>query len=153
MSGLRLGEANGARASSTGVGAGVRDGLAGIMANNKQLDASLAPMIGSYGTRVAGRGPTLATSFRESSSFVMRDDIAMGEETDTAAVCEQNSDDEWAERKVRGLGRRKGSRNRMPGGGGVEAADTTAGGDSSDEEVVNHAVTAHEDGDVFQTDF
>ena len=118
--------------------------------------SSLAPMVGSYGTRVGGRGPTLATSFREQSSFVQRNEqLSISEEAEVLVVCDQNSDDEWAERKMRGMGRRlnKGPRVLNGAGGGDSSDDEEEGDATPIPEAGDVPLSGIDDGDVFQSDF
>jgi hypothetical protein len=104
------------------------------------LASSLAPLVGSYGARLPGRGMTLATSFREPS--MMPAPSAIAEE---AAGLDDNSDEEWESRKARGVGgARRGAGGAAGGaaggGGGRRAGGGGSGGgggeeDSSDDEA------------------
>ena len=104
---------------------------------------AIAPLVGSYGLRVAGRGATLATSFRDATYMPVP--IAIDEESAALAV-NQNSDEEWVDRKARGVGRRKAGRRDIRGG--------TGGAESSDDEAAAPArADADDDGGVFASDF
>ena len=76
--------------------------------------ADLSPLVGSYGARLPGRSVTLATSFRDPHHIPLQ---ALGEASGVGEL-DENSDEEWSNRKARGVGARK------------------AGGEGEDEEGV-----------------
>ena len=92
--------------------------------------SDLAPLVGSYGTRLPGRGVTLATSFRDPHQIPLQPMIR----EEAEAGVEENSDDEWAARAAQGIGaRQKSGRGAVVlGSGGAHAG--AAGEDSSDDE-------------------
>ncbi len=100
------------------------------------LASSLAPLMGSYGARLPGRGMTLATSFREPSCLPLP--AAIVEE---AAGLDDNSDEEWEARRARGVGGARrgagGAAEGAAGGSGSQRGGAGAGQeeDSSDDEA------------------
>lgn len=95
------------------------------------LASELAPLVGSYGTRLPGRGVTLATSFRDPHQIPFQPSIS----EEAEAGMEDNSDEEWAQREARGLGvRRKPAGRGLVEGSSRGAAAGEGEADSSDEE-------------------
>jgi hypothetical protein len=84
------------------------------------LASSLAPLVGSYGARLPGRGMTLATSFREPSCLPVPAAIA-----EEGVGLDDNSDEEWEARRARDVG---GARRRAGCGAGGAAGGGAAGG-------------------------
>lgn len=101
--------------------------------------SDLAPLVGSYGTRLPGRGVTLATSFREPHQIPLQPMIR----EEAEAGVEDNSDDEWAARAALGIGARQkvGRGAVVEGGSGARGSGArrgegarVGGEESSDEE-------------------
>ena len=113
---------------------GVSEGGAAVGPTSGLQYSDLAPLVGSYGTRLPGRGVTLATSFRDPHHIPLQPAIREEGEAGAAGV-EENSDEEWAERAERGIGgRAKQGRGVVVVEGGSGAREGGAGEDSSDEE-------------------
>ena len=93
--------------------------------------ADLAPLVGSYGTRLPGKGMTLATSFRDPHQIPLQP--AIREEAE--AGVEENSDDEWAARAALGIGARQpaGRGGVAEGGSGARRGGGGGGGGGGDE--------------------
>ena len=132
-----------------GRGGGQQGQGQGVGLDSAVIGTNLAPMVGSYGTRVGGRPPTLAASFREASAF---QPLSISEEDSALVTCDQNSDDEWAERKVRGVGRRVNKGPRVLGAAHGDSSDEDADADATPPTEGDIPLASH-DGDVFQSDF